>query len=208
MKAANLTKASSGRQTAKRSDAAPAAKRGVATDKLAGISPAAVEKATGRAWAAWLKLLDADGAADLTHKQIAERLHEKHGVGEWWAQMVTVGYEQARGRRIKHQMTRGFEVTVSKTVNVSVSRLYACWADAKRRKLWLPVEFEVRKATKNKSMRITWPDGTNVDVNFSVKGPEKSSVGVGHAKLADAKAAEKAKKMWKGYLEGMAGVVG
>jgi hypothetical protein len=172
--------------------------------QIAGISSAAVFKATGRGWDEWLKLLEADGASDLTHKQIAERLNERHGVAPWWSQMVTVGYEQARGRRIKHQMTKGFEVSLSKTVNVPVSRLYACWADAKLRSKWLPVEFEVRKATRNKSMRITWPDGTHVDANFFVKGPAKSYVGVGHAKLADAKAAERAKVMWKGYLEEMA----
>lgn len=180
------------------------AKRPAAAEKLAGISSAAVDKATGRGWEAWLKLLDAEGAADLTHKQIAERLHEEHGVSEWWSQMVTVGYEQARGRRIKHQMTKGFEISVSKTVNVPVSRLYACWADARLRGRWLGVKFEVRRATKNKSMRITWLDGTHVDANFFAKGPGKSYVGVGHAKLADAKAAEKAKKMWRGYLGGMA----
>ena len=191
------------RRTAGTGSSKPA-KRQVATDKLAGISSAAVEKATGRGWAAWLKRLDADGAADLSHKQIAERLHDEHGVSEWWSQMVTVGYEQARGRRIKHQMTKGFEISVSKTVNVPVSRLYACWADARLRARWLGVKFEVRKATKTKSMRITWPDGTHVDANFFSKGPGKSYVGVGHAKLADAKAAERAKKMWRGYLEAMA----
>lgn len=44
-------------------------------------------------------MLDAAGARDWPHKQIAEHLVAAHGVDGWWAQSITVGYEQATGRR-------------------------------------------------------------------------------------------------------------
>ncbi len=41
-----------------------------------------------------VRLLDRTGAKEMAHRDIATLLHEKYGVPEWWAQMVTVGYEQ------------------------------------------------------------------------------------------------------------------
>jgi hypothetical protein len=73
------------------------------TNKTAGISSAAVKKATGKDWKQWFTLLDKAGARKMPHKDIACLVYEKHQVSGWWAQMVTVGYEQARGLRQKHQ---------------------------------------------------------------------------------------------------------
>ena len=53
------------------------------------------------------KLLDKDGCKKMPHKQIAEIVHEKYGVGPWWCQMVTVGYEQSRGLRISRVVLIG-----------------------------------------------------------------------------------------------------
>jgi hypothetical protein len=63
---------------------------------LAGMSDAAVAAKTGRSWPEWVRLLDADNAAALPHREIAALVHEKHGVGSWWTQMVTVGYERLK----------------------------------------------------------------------------------------------------------------
>ena len=67
----------------------------------AGISSAAVAKATGYGWDYWLKVLDKAGAASLPHRDIARMLYDKLGLRKsWWAQMIAVGYEQARGLRL------------------------------------------------------------------------------------------------------------
>ncbi len=68
-----------------------------------GLSDIAVRRATGKSRDQWFGLLDAwDGVAK-THAGIARYLHEAHGIDGWWAQGVTVGYERARGMRVRHQ---------------------------------------------------------------------------------------------------------
>jgi len=59
-----------------------------------------------------VRLLDADNAAALPHREIAALVHEKHGVGSWWTQMVTVGYERLKGLRDRGQQRSGaYEVS-------------------------------------------------------------------------------------------------
>ena len=169
--------------------------------KLAGISTAAVTKATGHGWNYWLKVLDEAGAAKLQHREIAQMLFDKLGLRKnWWVQMVAVGYEQARGLRQPRQSALGFAATVSRTIAVPVSALFSAWQDARRGE-WLPDSLEVRRATKNKSMRITWPDGSGVDVNFYDKGGNKAVVAIEQAKLPDEGAVQAVKQLWGSTLD-------
>ena len=168
---------------------------------LAGVSTAAVAKATGHGWNYWLKALDKAGAAKLPHKEIAQMLYEKLGLRKyWWVQMVTVGYEQARGLRKPNQNALGFAASVSRTVSVPIAALFAAWED-ERRGEWLPDAIEVRRQTKNKSMRITWPDGSGVHVNFYSKGGDKAVVSVEHEKLPDESAVRAVKQLWGSTLD-------
>src|SRR4029079_5290011 len=75
--------------------------------------------------------------------------------------------------------------------------------DTRARRAWLPdSDFTVRKATANKSLRITWVDGkTNLDVNFSAKGDDRSQVAVEHGKLAGVKDVAKKKAYWAEALD-------
>jgi uncharacterized protein YndB with AHSA1/START domain len=168
------------------------------TARLGGIGSAAVEKKTGKTWAQWLAVLDKAGARTMTHAQIATHLHQRLGVPGWWCQMVAVGYEQARGLRAKHQRPEGYEISVSRTVGVSAGTLFDAWKDARVRGRWLPrAAIVIRKATRPKSMRITWSDKkTSLEVNFYAKGARKGQVVVQHSKLPDAKAAERMKVTW------------
>ena len=168
-----------------------------------GISDGAVRKATGKSWAEWCRILDKAGAKKMSHKEIARHLYEKESMPPWWGQMVTVGYERVRGLREMHQKPDGYSVSASRTVAVPVSRLYAAWADAKRRATWLKdSQFTVRKATKPKSMRVTWLDGkTNVDINFLAKGATRSSVAVEHSKLASAREVARIRTYWGRQLD-------
>lgn len=173
-------------------------------DKFGGISSAAVGKATGRTWAEWLRLLDKAGAKKMPHREIAALLHARHKVPEWWSQMVAVGYGQARGLRVKHQKADGFEITVTKTMGAPVDRAFAAWKDAVLREKWLPrTPLTVRKATPHKSIRILWPDGTTLSVNFWPKGPLKCSVVPQHGKLATPEAADRMKAYWGEKLESL-----
>ncbi len=174
------------------------------TAKLAGVTTAAVKKATGRGWSEWVELLEKAGAKSWPHAEIALWLHKKHRVADWWCQMVTVGYEQASGRRVKHQKPDGFEVSVSKTIAAPVAVAFEAWRDPAIRERWLPqADLSVRKATPHKSIRIRWPDDTNLSVNFWPKGPLKCQVVPQHGKLPTAAAAEKMKTFWAAQLDAL-----
>jgi Domain of unknown function (DUF4287) len=166
------------------------------------MSDEAVRAKTGKSWDEWFAILDAAGAQTLGHKEIVALLSGQHGVGPWWRQMVTVSYEQARGMREKHQTATGYTANASRTIGVPVDRLFEAWSDASLRGRWLPdADLTIRKATPGKSLRISWGDGTNVDVGLVSKGEFKSQVAVEHAKLADAEAVARAKGYWKQALE-------
>lgn len=169
---------------------------------LAGISDEAVAAATGRTWSEWVQALDARDAASLPHREIAAYVGEAYDVSGWWAQMVTVGYERIKGRReVGQQRDGSFEANKSKTFPVPLARLYGAFADAATRERWLPgVSFAVRKATSERSMRITWEDGTAVDLWFTAKGEAKSQVQVQHRKLPSREAVEESKAYWAGRL--------
>ncbi|RMF62007.1 MAG: hypothetical protein D6743_12730 [Calditrichaeota bacterium] len=169
------------------------------SSKTAGISDEAVRAKTGKNWQEWFALLDSVNASEMSHKEIARYLYEKQDVPGWWAQMVTVGYEQARGLRQKNQSCDGdFQVGCSKTISVPLSALYEAWQDERQRRAWLAdPDFTVRKATQDKSMRITWVDGrSSVSVYFYAKGENKSQVVVDHTKLADQEEVEVKRAYW------------
>ena len=166
------------------------------------IGNAEVQAKTGKNWEQWFAVLDAASAANMSHSEIAKYLNEKEKVPGWWSQMVANTYEQARGLREKHQMPSGYQISVSKTVEAPLAALYESWSDELGRARWLPGEsITVRKATPNRSMRMTWADGqTSVEVNFYDKGKSKSQVVVQHSKLATADEGDRMKAYWKEAL--------
>jgi uncharacterized protein YndB with AHSA1/START domain len=174
----------------------------MATAAKPRMSDEAVESKTGKPWSQWFKILDAAGAKQMTHQEIVALVSKKHGVGPWWQQMVTVTYEQARGLREKHQKPQGYEISVSRTISASVGRAFKAWTDEKIRKQWLPATFKIRKATTNKSLRVSWEDGTtSLAVAFYPKGAGKCQVVAQHSKIPEAKAAAKMKKFWAQALD-------
>jgi len=167
-----------------------------------GIGDGALQAKTGKTWAEWFAILDAASAQRMTHPEITIYLSQEQGVPDWWCQMVTVGYEQARGRRQVHQKTDGYAASASKTIAVPVSALYEAWADETTRLRWLPgATLTVRKASPGRSMRITWDDGTRVDADFYAKGDGKSQVSIQHSKLPDDQAVARMKAYWSESLD-------
>lgn len=175
--------------------------------KFAGVSDEAVRAKTGKGWKEWFAILDKMGARKMTHKDIAKYLYDNHKISGWWSQSVTVGYEQARGMREKHQRVGGYyDISVSRTLEVPVSKVFKAWRDEKARAKWLGKEIAIRNATANKYMHLTWADKkTKLDLNFYSKGPAKSQVVVQHSKLPNAKAAAKMKTYWSKNLERLKG---
>jgi uncharacterized protein YndB with AHSA1/START domain len=170
------------------------------TETKPRMSDEAVEAKTGKTWSRWFKHLDAAGAKKMTHQEIVAHLRDKHEVRPWWQQMVAVTYEQARGLREVHEKPSGYEISVSRTIDASISKAFKAWTDDKTRKLWLPANFSVRKSTTNKTIRITWNDGTDVVAGFYPKGEGKCQVVAQHGTIKDAKAGAKMKEFWSDAL--------
>jgi pimeloyl-ACP methyl ester carboxylesterase len=170
------------------------------------MSDEAIRRATGRGWEEWFDLLDEWGAEQRTHKEIARWIGDEQSIDGWWAQSVTVSYERARGMREVGERPGGFSVTAQKTVAVPVERLFDAFADEPARSRWLPgAELRERTATRPKSARFDWGDGsTRVVVGFHDKG-EKSTVALEHERLSDAGEAERMKSFWRERLDVLAG---
>lgn len=169
----------------------------------AGMSDASIAKKTGRVWKEWVALLDREGAAEKPHREIVSFVSSL-GVPDWWSQGVTVGYERIKGLRDRGQRRGGgglYEATKSRTFPVPVEELFEAFANARRRRRWLPAKITVKSATPPKYMRITWTDGAPVQVGFLPKGKAKSSVAVAHQKLPDKAAADAAKKAWAEHFD-------
>lgn len=202
--------------TAARSQVAPKRERVEATKRLAAASQERIADnkladATGKTWDEWFVLLDSWGAKDRKHPDIVRHLIDDLSVPGWWAQTITVGYERARGMRLKHQQPDGFAVSASKTVAVPVEVLFDAFVKAPRRNEWLTDgAMTIRTSIEHRTARFNWEDGsTRVVVGFIDKGPAKSTVAISHEKLPDAYEAERAKALWKdrltrlkGFLEG------
>lgn len=169
---------------------------------VAGMSDQAVQERTGRTWREWVRVLDELGAMEMAHGDVVGWLVENHEVSGWWAQMVTVGYERLRGlREIGQRLDGTWSASKSRTYGVDVERLFDAFADEAARSAWLPdVPLRVRKVNRPRSIRITWPDDTSVELWFTDKGAGKSSVSVEHSKLAGADDQAARKAWWEERL--------
>jgi hypothetical protein len=161
-----------------------------------------VAEATGRGYEPWFAVLDDWGAPKRTHTEMARWLREEHEVDGWWAQAITVGYERARGLRAPGEKADGFAATASKTVGVPVARLYDAFEDEALRERWLPgADMRTRTATKPRSARYDWEDGTTrLIVGFEAKGEAKSLVALSHERLPDSETAGEMKTWWRERL--------
>ncbi len=107
---------------------------------------------------------------------------------------------EAPQAREKRERTGGYQAGASRTVDVPLAALYRAWADDDERRRWLPDEIVVRKANVDKSLRVTWPDGSSLEVLFYAKGEGRSTVQLDHRKLADDATVERMRAYWKERL--------
>ena len=169
------------------------------------MSDDAVSAKTGKTWAQWFALLDKAGARKLPHRDIAVLLNKKHKVPGWWAQMVTVEYERARGKRAVHQTAQGYVANVSRTLDAPVEKLFRAWTDAATRRRWLGnARLTITSATPGKYVHAQCGDGTRVDVGFYPKGKTRCQMAVQHSKLARARDVAAMKRYWVTAIDRLA----
>ena len=181
-----------------------------AKPQRAGIGDHAVDEATGKTWAQWMKALDRAGAASMDHGEIVAVLADSFRIGRWWCQLVTVTYEQERGLREVDKKGDGLAVSVGRTIAAPVDRLYEAWSTAMERSQWLgEPRLQIRKATENELLRITWSDGlSSVEVNFHEKARgNKTQVTVEHSRLRSVEDVEKKREFWIARLTLLQGLL-
>jgi uncharacterized protein YndB with AHSA1/START domain len=161
------------------------------------IGDVTVRERTGKGWEEWFMLLDEAGAAERPHAEIARSLVDDQGLSGWWAQSITVEYEQARGLREEHERPDGYEVGATKTIAASRTEVWRAWEDEAIRERWLPgAQVAVRTPTKPRTMRLDWGEGGRLAVYLDESG-EKTRLAVQHEKLPDREAAERWKAFWR-----------
>ena len=98
--------------------------------------------------------------------------------------MLTVSYEQVRGKRLLYQRPDGYQISKSKLITASIDAAFKAWRVKSIRNKWLTdPDITIRKATHNHTLRITWVGGvTALDVSFYSKG-DKVQVNVNHSKM-------------------------
>ncbi|MEU1970559.1 hypothetical protein ABZ477_02790 [Microbacterium sp. NPDC019599] len=163
----------------------------------------AMRAATGRGHAEWHDLLDSAGARAWTHAETARWLTDEQSVAAWWAQGITVGYEQARKGRVPGQRADGtFNTQKAKTIPGTRLEALAAVGEALTARYGAPHGQNLTAAMP--VMRWRLPDGTRLS---AAAGPENASgapITITCEKLPDQAAADEAKQAITDLLEEVA----
>ncbi len=175
---------------------------------------AALETGSGIAWSRWLELLGPH--RELDHRALAQialdhiRAEGSSRSPEWWAQGVTVAFEQHLGRRAVGERCDGsFSATVSRTLPGTMDEVLArIEAAARGREAFAGVPVEGPPTTSAtdrwRYWRVRLADGSRVSINVQTKpSGDRSSVAVNHDGLPDREHVEECKQWWRAFLDGL-----
>ncbi|WP_234980892.1 DUF4287 domain-containing protein [Agromyces cerinus] len=166
-----------------------------------GIGDGAVLDATGRSRDEWFALLDEAGATGWKHQAIASWLVTEHGVDSWWAQGVTVGYEQARGIRLPGQRQDGtFEVSVTRTIAGDVEPALRALAAVVTAQTGVE-PLALNLGAKYPTARFPLDGGEFLLASASARGAGKTSIGLVRGRMAhgdDLAGAKQTLRSWLG----------
>lgn len=169
---------------------------------LPEMSDDAIRVGTGKGWDEWADLIDEfPGRAD-GHKGIADHVNAQFGIGGWWAQAVTVGYERIAGLRLPHQMADGtFTANKSRTVTVDRPGLRRLLLDdTERSDLFPGMSTELRSRPTAKAIRIAIGPGVAV-ISLDDAGGARTKIAVQHSRLPDFDDVEQWKFYWSDWLD-------
>lgn len=196
--------------------------------KINNVSSEAVENATGKSWDEWLKIIDKTGGEKKDHKEIVAFLNKNYQVSSWWQQMITVGYEHARGKRVVGETAdSGFQLGVQRSVAIPKDEVWEILTSSQGVKKWLgETSVSIKKGevyeTKDGTMgeirvvrptdriRLTWKPSDwekSSTLQISLICPRntknKTTVNFHHEKLPGKKYREELKVHWKQVLSSL-----
>jgi hypothetical protein len=170
-----------------------------------------IESATGIPWSTWVQLLEGQRAPDLPHAEIVQLVHQRlnpaHPSAGWWAQTITVAFEQHIGRRQPGQQDDGsYEVSIAKTIDGTMDEALLAWDHHIQGAVeFSDVAISIQPTTSRTEKWRHWhcglADGTRVNVSTFAKSPGKSGLTVTHTKLPNPESAERWRSFWKDYLK-------
>lgn len=162
------------------------------------VSDERMRQATGRPRDEWHGLLDAAGASGWNHTEIARWLVDEYGVDGWWAQGITVGFEQARGMRQPGQQADGtFSASVTKTIRAPKAAVLQAIIEAVSAQLGQPAS--VNPDAKYATAR--WVDGQErVLASVSQSKPDRVLAGIDRSRMGEPATAA-TKDALRGWLE-------
>lgn len=171
---------------------------------------AAITAATGVDWSRWAETLDEAGGDQLSHKQLAEAAHaampSSVDNGGWWAQSVSVAYEQWIGRRTPGQAHDGtFQVSATRTVAGTMQEVFDRWCGLAGGLTKLDgTAVKDGPRTSGTAKRLHWGvtlvDGSRGNVDVSQKTADKVLVAASQVNLANPDDVERWRAVWKGQL--------
>lgn len=170
---------------------------------------AAIEQATNKTWKEWVKYLESINAKDLPHKEIANHVRQKltsHESGGWWAQSITVAYEQHIGRRKPGQRNDGtFEVSITKSRQGVIEDALNVWLFLVNGKdefsgIAITKPPAIKQTPKRRHWSCGLADGSRIHAHVSERSPGKVILAITHEKLADQEAMGKWRIYWKTFL--------
>ncbi len=162
-----------------------------------------IAEATGKSWDWWCKALEKSGAENLNHAEIAKLVPTLHAVSGWWAQGVTVAFEQHIGRRVPGQMSDGsYSASITRIVHTAPAASFKTWkafaADVpKLGSAKVDGTPKTSETPVSRNWRCALSDGSRVAVSFSAKVGSKTLVAVEHRKLPSPTALAESKDIWR-----------
>ncbi|WP_419570754.1 hypothetical protein [Rheinheimera sp.] len=173
------------------------------------ISEQAIADATGHSWSHWRDFLQSQQAGLLDHQAIVRLLRGQPGVSDWWAQMLTVRFEQSIGRRVTGQDCTGqFKLSVNKTLAGSMDQALELWlglvqARSEFNQVQISKPPAVSQSAKWRYWRCALADGSRLVVLFSQKTADKAQMSVQHEQLKAEAELEPWRRYWKDFTSAL-----
>jgi uncharacterized protein YndB with AHSA1/START domain len=188
------------------------------------ISNDAVIKATGRSWEQWHELLKQVIVDDWSHKEIVSYLRNEYNISHWWAQTITVDYEQFIGRRqVGQTQSTDYQIGVRKTFDISLKVAWDLLMSNNATKIWLgenkidtieeDTYYKTTDGTTGKfrvikpehHIRLTWKpkeweSPSTLQIRVIPTKEQKTTVAIHHEKLKDNRVREQMREHWRDVL--------
>jgi len=171
---------------------------------IKSVNITSIEKKFGKSWDYWMKYMSSINAGTLNHAEIA-KLVDKKIHDSWWAQNITVAYEQQSGRRKPGQREDGtFEASISKTSTYEPEVLIKKWTKyAEKNKKFnnrLATEPKISNTTKRHLWKVNLKNSNKAFVATEKMKNGKSQISVMEQRIKTEKELEIAKKFWTSVM--------